>query len=69
MKWERVTAWAEVSDCGRYSVAMVQVHGRHVFEAWRRPTAQDPMRELLVTCNDPLDAKKACEQHAQKAAA
>lgn len=69
MNWERITAWAEVSDCGRYSVAMVFVHGRYVHEAWRRATAKDHARELLASCNDPQDAKKACEQHAQKAAA
>ena len=67
--WQRLTAWAEVSDCGRYSVASVKVHGRFYHEAWKRPTATDPLRELLATCNEVQDARNVCEQHAQKAAA
>lgn len=69
MKWERITQWAEVSDCGRYSVALVQVHGRHVFEAWKRASKFDHVRELLATCNDIEDARSVCEKHAEKAAA
>lgn len=66
MNWERITAWAEISDCGRYSVAMVKVADRYVYEAWRRATSKDHMAELLATCNDPKDARAVCEQHAQK---
>lgn len=69
MKWERITEWAEVSDCGRYSVAMVKTHGRFVFEAWKRAGAKDHLRELLATCDDIGDAKSVCEKHADKAAA
>jgi hypothetical protein len=68
MKWERLTQWAEVSDCGRYTVAMVQVHGRWYHEAWRRATTKDHAAELLVSSGEADEARAACEEHAEKAA-
>jgi hypothetical protein len=64
VNWQRLTAWAEVSDCGRYSVASVKVHGRFYHEAWKRPTETDRLRELLATCNEVQDAREVCEKHA-----
>jgi hypothetical protein len=64
VKWQRLTAWAEVSADGRYSVASVKVHGRFYHEAWKRPTETDKLRELLATCNEVQDARGVCEKHA-----
>lgn len=42
MKFERVSKWAEQSECHRYTVAAVRVNGVYHFEAWRLTSNSHP---------------------------
>lgn len=65
MKFERITAVLEVSDCGRYSVTSERIHGESYYVARRRATAMDHMQERLATCRDSQDARNVCAIHAE----
>lgn len=64
MNWSRVTQWAEVSDCERYTVCVVRINERYTFEAWRRATMKGHAPESLGTFDSPEEARKICEEHA-----
>lgn len=73
MKFERVSDWAQVSDCGKYTVSAAKVaemDGRRVkllrfkFQAWHvRPDGQPAL--LLGTFDDAESARKLCREHAE----
>lgn len=62
MNFSRVTPWAQVSDCGHYSVACARVNGAYRFEAWHLPGKA----ELLGSFDNAEDARKACTEHKKR---
>jgi len=57
MKFTRVGDWAEISECKRFTVALIQVNGRFTFEAW-----QCQPRQKLGTFTTIEEARQKCEQ-------
>lgn len=64
MKFNRATQWAEVSDCGGYSVAAAKCGPLFKFSACRLRTAQQRPAELLGTFDDAEAARECCRQNA-----
>ncbi len=62
MNWTRVSAWHEVSDCGRYRVCAAKVGEKYVFQAWR---GSGP-GELLLTDRDAAQCREVCERDSTK---
>lgn len=60
MKFTRTSNWAEMSECGRYTVAAARVDGGFVFQAWRKGV----IAELLHTDKDSEKCRRACREHA-----
>ena len=61
MNWQNPARYAQVSECGRYSVCRIGIGDGQFLEAWR--TRQHPDGPHLVSTNlkTALDARKACE--------
>lgn len=62
MKFERVTQWAELSDCKRYSVAASKVMGKYKFQAFADPGSGKPW-DLLGTKDSAESARQLCRDH------
>lgn len=56
MKFERVTDWCELSDCGAYTVAAAKVDDRFAFSAFRG-------KEMLGVYKTAAAARAVCKQH------
>ena len=65
MNWNRVSQWAEISDCERYTVCVAQVCGKFVFTAWLRASTRTLAPTELGCFSDVVPAKSACEDHAK----
>ena len=69
MKWQKTnaSAYAQVSECGRYSVCRIGIAGGQFYEAWR--TRQHEDGPHLVDTNLPTSqaAREAAEQDAADA--
>jgi hypothetical protein len=63
VKFNRVSDWAEVSEDGRFSVAMIRTKGRYTFEAWRCGTKQK-QAENLGSFPDIEQARQRCRESA-----
>lgn len=59
--WNRVSQWAQVSDCGQYSVACVRVNDAYRFEAWKQTPGKAP--ESLGIFDDAEAARQVCREH------
>lgn len=72
VKFERITDWAEVSECGRYTVsASMDSDGlkpkavkRYLFTAWRRNSNGPP--DILLIHAEAEKCRDACREHAAK---
>ena len=69
MKFRQLTGYAEISDCGRYTMSAARVQGIWVYSGWLRgsydgqaPTLLTPSRLTFAE-----DARTACRRHAAKA--
>jgi hypothetical protein len=62
MKFNRITEYAELSECGRYTVAGARVSDRLKFQAWRREPGK--VASLLDTFDDAESAREACRRDA-----
>lgn len=70
MKFNRISAWAEVSEDGRYTVSAHKVAGKYGFQAWRKPPAgSKDIAALLGTKDDAEAARELCRADAQARAA
>jgi len=58
MNWQRISSWAQRSDCGGYTVCAISTHGRFHFEAWRVTPAA---KSCLGRSADAAEARKLCE--------
>jgi len=67
MNWNRVSQWAEISDCERYTVSSAKVAGRFVFTAWLRASTRTLAPTELGCANTIELAKALCEDHAKAA--
>ena len=65
MTWNRITDWAQVSDCGRYTVSACKVFGVFKFEAWFNNRGK---AENLGIFEEAAQGRRACENHAVKQA-
>lgn len=63
LNWTRVTDWAQVSDCGRYSVSACKVMGVFKFEAWYRAKGKE---QNLGIFEESAQGRRVCENHAAK---
>ena len=55
--------WSELSECGKYSIAIASVHGRFVNTAYwlgRNPA------QILGVRNKLDEAREVCREHARK---
>lgn len=70
MKFERFSTWAQISECGRYSVsASLHADGlgpkamkRYLFTAWLRNPGATP--SILLVDADVEKCRQACRDHA-----
>lgn len=62
MNWERISHWAEVSDCGRFTVAAARIGGFFKFTAWRKPVVEGEMATELGTFSNAGLARDCCER-------
>ena len=60
MKWTRKDKYAEVSDCGRYSVAAYGIGEGYRFEAWRTRAHKDGPH-LIAANVTAEEARQHCE--------
>ena len=59
MNWSRVTSYAEISDCNRYSIAAAKTQdGIWQFQAWRIAD------KTVLHTGTAQDCKAACERDA-----
>ena len=71
VKFERMSTWAEISECGRYTVsASMHADGlsgkglkRFLFTAWLRNPGDEPPSILLVD-RDAEKCRAKCREHA-----
>jgi hypothetical protein len=76
VKFERISEWAEVSDCGCYSVS-ASVHGdslnskvkRYLFTAWRRSSDPKIPPTILKVDSSAEMCREACREDAKRQAA
>jgi len=68
MKFERITQWAELSECKRYAVSASKVMGKFKFQASTEGEAGQPW-VLLGTTDDAESARQLCRDHKRSAAA
>lgn len=63
LKWRQVNPFAEMTECGRYSMCAARVMGIWKFQGWRRaPDGSGEMPTLLrPTHSFPQDARDLCE--------
>lgn len=66
MNWSRVSQWAEISDCERYTVCVAKVLNRYVFTAWRRATTKTLAPTELGCFDDIALAKDAAQKDADE---
>jgi hypothetical protein len=66
VKFERITAWAEVSDCGKYTVSAAKHASGYTFQAWRRAACTGAMAECLGTFTSAQPARDCCIEHARR---
>lgn len=68
MKFIRITDWAEMSECHRYTVAATRHKGLFKFEGWRLNGAPDRHPGVLLGVRDNAQAARAlCIADAAKA--
>lgn len=60
MKFHRIGNWAELSDCGLFTVAATRHQGRYLFTAFRVPVVQGAMATSLGTFSDSQAARDCC---------
>lgn len=60
MKFERISSWCELSDCGRFSVVIARERKRFVYQACRRN--DKPPATLLGTYGDIEEARAKCRE-------
>ncbi len=65
MKFRRLTNWAEVSECGRYTVSAAKVEGCWSFTAWRRGPYVGVVPTLLGSHRISEEARELCRRHAK----
>lgn len=65
MKWSRFSAWAELSDCHRYSVSAAQTAEGFKFDAWRW-AGKGEMQIRLGSFDDAARARECCEIDAKE---
>lgn len=65
MKFQRFNDYAEISDCGRYTISAARVLGIWVYSGWLRGSYDGQAPTLLtrhrLTFSE--DARKACRRH------
>jgi hypothetical protein len=61
MNFERITQWAELSECKRYTVAASKVLGKFRFQAFR--VVPGGMAELLGTEDEAESCRQLCRDH------
>lgn len=68
MKFDRMSTWAEVSECGKYSVsASIHMQGklkRYQFTAWLRAPDANSSPSILLVDPDAEMCRQACRNHA-----
>ena len=66
MKFRRFTDYAEISECGRYTVSAAKVMGRWTFQGWRRGLFEGDIAILLTRRRTTIaeDARETCRRHA-----
>lgn len=68
MNFKRFNTWAEVSECGKYSVsASMHMQGtmkRYLFTAWLRAPDADSSPSILLVDADAELCREACRNHA-----
>lgn len=71
MNFHRYSRYAEVSDCGRYTVSSSSVQGVWAFTAWRRAAFTEAAPTMLGIYPLAPAARDRCasDAYAQKAAA
>lgn len=64
LKWKQATPYAEISECGRYTMAGSLVMGVWVFEGWRRAKFKGEAPRLLNAGRITFaqDARDLCER-------
>ena len=67
MKFRRITDYAEVSECGRYTVSAAKVLGRWTFQGWRRGLFDGDAPTLLSRTRLTIaeDARESCRRDAR----
>jgi len=65
VNWSRISQWAEISDCERYTVCVAKVNERFVFTAFLRATTRTLAPTELGCFSDSAPAKAVCEDHAR----
>lgn len=63
MRFNRVGAWHEISECGAYTVAAVRVNDRYKFEAWKLVPEKGKTALSLGVFDDAEAARNACREH------
>jgi hypothetical protein len=61
VNFERITQWAELSECKRYTVAASKVGGAFKFQAWR--IVPGGAAELLGTEDQAESCRQLCRDH------
>jgi hypothetical protein len=62
LKWFQASAYAEMSECKRYTMSASRVQGVWSFQGWRRaPEGSGEMPTLLGTRSIAQDARDLCE--------
>lgn len=66
MNFKAVSVWAELSDCGNYTVSLAKVGDRFSHQAWKKPEGRG-IAELLGTFEKKDDARACCRGHQERA--
>lgn len=71
MKFARWSDYAEVSECGRYTICAAKVEGIWTFQGWRRANLEGEIGTLLTPTRLTIaeDARTACARDAKRIAA
>lgn len=59
MTFTRIGQWAQLSDCGKYTVCCIKTAEGHKFEAWFRGNPDRP----LGLFSDAEAARQSCREH------
>ena len=64
MNWQKPTRYAQVSTCGRYSVAKIGFNGGACYEAWRTRAHDEGPHLVSHNLTTADAARQACEDDA-----